>query len=365
MNEIEIPPKINYKNKQIQIGKLKLNYWEEGDGTDTLFLIHGHTGNVEEWYFQVFYFEKDYKVIAIDLRGHGKSQIDEKEMNFNDLAEDLNIFLEKKGISKIILIGHSMGGMIAQLFTLNYPEKVKKLVLISTTPGSPPRKIPESYLEYMRATEVPKLIEMTSKLASIPIDKISPERRDFYKKLQQWSLIRRAKAISNDTYIKYLLASSNFDVRSLLNKITVPTLIISGDKDKLVQIKNSKLLNEKIPNSKLVTLTECGHAPQREYFKKFNEILSKFLKGEIKVSNNPKKKENENIISLRGTVKHLPFEGGFFGIVGEDGNKYKPKKLESEFQKNGLKVLFKAKKIPMASIHMWGTTIKILEIKKI
>ena len=115
MNDIEIPPKINYEDKLIQIGKIKLNYWEEGNGPETLFFIHGFTGNVEEWYFQISHFKKKYKVIAIDLRGHGKSEMEEKEVNADDITKDINSFLEKKGISKINLIGHSMGGMIAHI----------------------------------------------------------------------------------------------------------------------------------------------------------------------------------------------------------------------------------------------------------
>ena len=98
MENIEIPPEINYKNRQIQINKIKLNYWEEGDGPKTLFFIHGIIGSVEEWYYQVSFFEKDYKVIAIDLRGHGLSEITQKKLDTNDLSEDINKFLEEKKI---------------------------------------------------------------------------------------------------------------------------------------------------------------------------------------------------------------------------------------------------------------------------
>lgn len=78
------------------------------------------------------------------------------------------------------------------------------------------------------------------------------------------------------------------------------------------------------------------------------------------------KKENENLISTKGTIKFLNIEGGFYGIIGEDGTRYKPCKLIQEFQKDGLRVYFEAKKIrALVSIHMWGINVKIISIKKL
>ncbi|MFX1452095.1 MAG: alpha/beta fold hydrolase [Promethearchaeota archaeon] len=278
MNDIEIPPKIAYQDRIIEIEGIKLNYWEEGTGKETLFFIHGFTGNVEEWYFQISHFKKTYKVIAIDLRGHGKSEIEDYEISINDLTEDINVFLEKKGIKKVNLAGHSMGGMVAQLFALNHKDKVSKLVLISTTPGRPSYKLPESFINSIKSMTIDELINYMSKAASIPLEKINPERRKFYKKLQDWSVIRRGKGISIDTYINYLKASANVDLRERLKEITVPTLVVCGDRDQLLTKRNSKYLHANIPNSSLIIFPECGHAPQREYFVEFNKFLAQFLK---------------------------------------------------------------------------------------
>jgi len=277
MNEIEIPPKIKYKDKQIEIGELKLNYWEVGKGQETLLFIHGFTGNIEEWYLQILEFEKTHKILAVDLRGHGKSEIKGDKLTITDISNDINQFLEKKGYSKVILVGHSMGGMIALHFALRFPDKVRKLVLISTTAGGSHRKISDSQIEFIKSTTVDKLIDMMSKVASIPLHKIKPERREFYKKLQYWSKKRRGEGISNNTFIIYLKATSDFDVRNRIHEIKMPTLIVCGDKDNLVKRQNSKLMDERIPNSKMIIFHECGHAPQREYFVEFNKKLKEFL----------------------------------------------------------------------------------------
>ncbi len=74
----------------------------------------------------------------------------------------------------------------------------------------------------------------------------------------------------------------------------------------------------------------------------------------------------EKIISINGTIKHLKFEGGFYGIIGDDGNHYKPIKLSDEFKKDGLKVHIEAKERKgMISIHMWGKNIEILKIERL
>ena len=84
------------------------------------------------------------------------------------------------------------------------------------------------------------------------------------------------------------------------------------------------------------------------------------------MSREPEKKEQENIFSIKGTIKHLKIEGGFYGIIGKDGNHYKPVNLPQEFQKDGLNVLIEAKKRPgMISFHMWGTHVEIISIIKI
>ncbi|NVM00952.1 MAG: hypothetical protein HWN67_01330 [Candidatus Helarchaeota archaeon] len=84
------------------------------------------------------------------------------------------------------------------------------------------------------------------------------------------------------------------------------------------------------------------------------------------MSNEEEPKVEKNLISINGTIKHLKLEGGFYGIIGDDGNHYKPIKLAGEFKKDGLKVHIEAKERKgMISIHMWGRTIEILKIEKI
>jgi hypothetical protein len=75
--------------------------------------------------------------------------------------------------------------------------------------------------------------------------------------------------------------------------------------------------------------------------------------------------ENEDAVKVTGTVVFLSFEGGFYGIVGDDGKHYDPTNLPQEFQKDGLRVRFEAKELPeQASVHMWGTIVEFVAIQK-
>ncbi|MHA1379697.1 MAG: hypothetical protein ACTSRG_15105 [Candidatus Helarchaeota archaeon] len=69
------------------------------------------------------------------------------------------------------------------------------------------------------------------------------------------------------------------------------------------------------------------------------------------------------IISGKGTIKHLKIEGGFYGIIGEDGSKYYPSNLPDEFKKEGLRVIFRVKKRSVVSFQMWGTNVEIVTIE--
>lgn len=107
---------------------IELNYLDTG-GKEPLVLLHGNGESLEYFQAQIDFFSKQWRVIAIDTRGHGKSPRGTAPFTLDQFAEDLKIFLDKKGLDKINLLGFSDGGNIAILFALKYPERVTRLVL--------------------------------------------------------------------------------------------------------------------------------------------------------------------------------------------------------------------------------------------
>ena len=102
---------------------IQLHYIEQGQGRP-LILLHGNGEDNSYFVHQIDYFSKDYRVIAIDTRGHGKSPRGEKPFTIKQFAEDLHDFMDEKGIEKAILLGFSDGGNIALEFALKYPERI-------------------------------------------------------------------------------------------------------------------------------------------------------------------------------------------------------------------------------------------------
>ena len=107
---------------------IQLHYIEQGQGKP-LILLHGNGENCDYFEHQIPCFAKDYRVLAIDTRGHGQSPRGEKPFTIVQFAEDLHDFMGEKAIGKAILLGFSDGGNIALTFALKYPERVVKMIV--------------------------------------------------------------------------------------------------------------------------------------------------------------------------------------------------------------------------------------------
>ena len=130
------------KMPHISVNGLDIHYKERGAGLAVV-LIHGYTGNLRNWVLQVRALSDRYRTISPDLRGHGLSARSSRPEDYtlDALAADVHALLQALAVTECYLVGHSMGGMLAQEFVLRYPEMVRALVLVDTaadTPGSIP-----------------------------------------------------------------------------------------------------------------------------------------------------------------------------------------------------------------------------------
>ena len=137
-DEIPVPTQAEWADakKTIKLANgITLAYVEMGDtqGPPTL-LIHGYTDNSRSWSLIAPYL-KSHRLLAIDLRGHGKSDAPACCYAYTDLANDASLFLDAMGVAKADVIGHSIGSLAGQLLAAQHPDKVGNLVLISSTTG--------------------------------------------------------------------------------------------------------------------------------------------------------------------------------------------------------------------------------------
>ncbi|MHA1130568.1 MAG: alpha/beta fold hydrolase [Candidatus Helarchaeota archaeon] len=275
----EVPPKIPYKLKEIQIKNYVLTYWEEGiefkGQRPTLYFLHGWMGDIQDWYWQFEYFASKYHVMAHHHRHHGTSTTRDEPVTIKDLADDFYQILLQKGISDFILIGHSMGTFVSLEFMLEHQGLVKGLILIG---GASRLQLPlDAQKLIMSLDSMEQLAIMLNHWFNIPLRKRPKEMREFYKRLNDWE-IERKKRLPMYIATRFAEAFKYYDVTMRLAEITTPTLIIYGEQDTMVNQRENSAILMTIPNSRLVIIKDSGHSPTREQIDKTNAVLEDFFR---------------------------------------------------------------------------------------
>ena len=223
---------------------IQLNYIEQGQG-QPLILLHGNGEDSGYFVHQIDHFSKDYRVISIDTRGHGKSPRGDKPFTIKQFAEDLNAFMEEKGITKANILGFSDGGNIALTFAINHTEKVEKLILNGANLF--PSGVKPLY-------QWP--IEFGYRIAKL-----------FSKKSEQ--------AKRNTEMLGLMVNEPHIDP-SELAAITMPVLVVAGTKD-MIKESHTRLIYKSLPNAHL-SILEGNHFVANKSPLEFNKVVEDFLK---------------------------------------------------------------------------------------
>jgi len=233
---------VDFPSCWINLSGLSIHYKCSGEGPPVL-LIHGGGNDWHEWIKNFTFISQSYRVYAIDLPGFGLSQTPNTEVSRSWSIVFLKDFLDKLGIKSVHLIGHSMGAMMALVFTAQHPEMVNKLVLIDAGGlGN---------------------ISLTGRLLL-----------SIFRITDQWQGKKRGP--------KYLIKPmEEWRVVDALPKIKARMLIVWGQRDLYLPVSQAKLLHASIPNSQLFIFPHCGHAPQRECPAQFNNLVMQFLASEV------------------------------------------------------------------------------------
>ena len=246
---------------KVQTNGINLNYEVNGSG-EPLVLISGLGYPLWQWHKMVPYLSKHFQVITFDNRGVGDSDKPEGPYTAEMLAKDTIGLLDALGVKQATILGHSMGGFIAQAIALNYPERVKKLILCSTNFGGP-NHIPisaEAWEVFSDTTSDPYIRFYNGLKISTAPDWAAANQEI----VEDWVNWRVANPMDMGGYMAQLqigvgLLDEAASFENKLPKLTVPTLIIHGAHDLVVPTENAKLLAAKIPGSKLEIIPDAGH----------------------------------------------------------------------------------------------------------
>jgi len=257
-----------------RINGVNIHYELHGQG-EPLVLVHGYTGDITDWRFQVPEFASTHRVLVFDHRGHGRSDApsDRAAYTIEQMADDVEALADRFGFAHYHLLGHSMGGAVVQEVALRSPRRLVSLTLHDTGDifdigrNEAVANFIAGRLKLAEEQGMAAVADMPERLAPPP--HMPPERQEETK--------RRLAAMSPHGFIGAWHALAGWPgTRDRARGIATPTMVIYGDLD-LALIPGAKRLAENIPGAVLEVVPEAAHSPQYERPDLFNAALRRHL----------------------------------------------------------------------------------------
>jgi pimeloyl-ACP methyl ester carboxylesterase len=256
-----------------QINGLDIAYTDQGKGTSIL-LIHGYPLNKTMWEPQAKDLSTTFRVITVDLRGHGESSAPLWFCTMEMFADDLRALLEHLSVKKAVIAGFSMGGYVAFAFYRKYRDRVQGLVLADTRPQADSPEGKQGRFKTAQTAHKDGPIGIADgMLPKLLTPKTIETRPDLVQKARQIMVGTPVTGIAADL----MAMAERPDSVPLLSEIQCPTLIIGGEEDGLTPPADAKLMAEKIKGAKLEIIPNAAHLSNLEQPEVFNMAVRKFL----------------------------------------------------------------------------------------
>ena len=247
---------------------------DSGAGTPVL-LLHGVGLCADDWIGPASYFRDRFRVIRVDTRGHGRSSAPEGRWHLRDFTHDLAALLDRLGVDVAHVAGFSMGGLLAQAFTLHYPERVGKLAILAATTGRNPDEQYrlEQRLDFLRTNHsssyfrehaCPRWFTDEFRLSD-------PEVVDYCEQV--------VASNNHEAYVKAYEVLVGNDLAAELPKINHQTLVLTGENDIGAGPRAAELIAGRIPKSRLVIVPRLRHHILLEAPDIVGGILREFFTG--------------------------------------------------------------------------------------
>ncbi|MGC8648721.1 MAG: alpha/beta fold hydrolase [Candidatus Micrarchaeia archaeon] len=232
-------------------GKLFYTYYKSNNKNNinkNLVFLHGLGASSKAWNRVATILPTKYNFYFIDLLGHGRSDAPIVNYNIKLQVKTINEFINGLSLSNVYLIGHSYGGWIAATYAATYKSSLKGLVLVDSAG------------------------------LDINFNSITPKESLALKEKMYYQIM---KIDGNRSYVIKNILDSEFNeewlTEEVLNEINVPTLIIWGENDKIINVKYAKIFNKRIKNSKLKIISSAGHNAHYTNSKEFVDLLFDFV----------------------------------------------------------------------------------------
>ena len=225
-----------------------------GEG-ENVFFLHGLGGNIYNWAYQTKYFSETNNVVSLELPGHGRSA-GKGGSTIEYYTDLIRQFFDVMALDNLVIVGHSMGGVVSLDFSFKFPNRVKALVLVATSARF---DIPTQ-----------KLMELKNDMESIfgSLEKAKEKMKDIDERL-----------VTNDMMVLLgdVMAIKKYNGVSHLSELKMPVLVVAGADDILAPVSYSEQLHANIKNSTLRIIENAGHMVMVEAHQEFNAVLEEFL----------------------------------------------------------------------------------------
>jgi pimeloyl-ACP methyl ester carboxylesterase len=244
------------QDQYVKVSDVNLRYKVWGKG-EPILLLHGAMEYWREWRTQIPVFAKQYKVIAVDTRGHGESTFTDRELSYELMADDMLDMMAQLGLDSINVVGFGDGGIIGMIMAAKQPTKFRKLVAIGANLDPDTTSVYPEVLTKVKAWDYDKMaFYLQVKFKENPNVKLLP------------AMARRMQ--------KLLLTQPRLTTRDLAN-VACPTLIMAGDRD-FVKLSHSSYIAEHLPNGYLSIIPGTSHYCMKEKPSTVNTTILDFLK---------------------------------------------------------------------------------------
>lgn len=258
----------------------RLWFEEAGEG-DCLIMLHGWSMSSAIWEFQLESLSRHFRVIAPDLRGHGRSDKCMSGYSFDELAADVALLVETSGAKRVVLLGWSMGAEIAILASRLLGERLKGLVLVSGTPCFSARdgfpyalpKVEADGMALKVRRNVARALEGFKAQMFAEGELETCAAADSIR-----DMLADLKCPDKDVALASLETLSDGDLRAMLPEVTVPVLVVNGDMDRICLPEASVYLHANLGNSVHRQFPGCGHAPFLSRRDKFDKCIIDFCR---------------------------------------------------------------------------------------
>ena len=249
-------------------------YWTERGAGTPLLLIHGLGSSSRDWAAQVPHFADRYRVLRIDLRGHGKSERGNGPYAIAQFARDMAVFLRRRDAVPAHVVGLSMGGMVALELAASAPRLIRSLVVVNSVADMRLHSWHDVWFYVSRRLTVQLLgMRRVGQLIAHKLF-IKPSQQTLRRKF-----VRRWARNDKQAYLWSIDAIMRWSVADRLDRIDVPTLLVASDED-YTPVSVKEHIAARMPNAEVAVVEDARHALPVERPDDFNAIVGDFLSRE-------------------------------------------------------------------------------------